>query len=185
MDKLLTLLWRHKVSFSFFPISLEVLQRWHQILVIFQLRIHSLNVFFVLPEQLPQSLEALSDSLGQFPHSLWLTAGNPPADSFSLEQDLRLQVISSLSIWIGHSVDFIYDLDQLLSVLIVIRALDHDFAFRSFSDLGRSYLFFNINSFLNKSSGVLLDQHKFNDVELLVLNPIFVKLLEDWSYFVD
>ena len=153
-------------------------------MVVFQLRIYSFYILFILPEQLSESLKALSDSLGQFPHSFRLTARDSSANPLTLKQYVSLKIVSTLAIRVGHCVDLVDDLNQLLSVLVIVCAFDHDFAFGSFSYLGRSDFLLDIDSFLDESSCVLLNQHQLNDIQLLILDPILVKLLQYGPYLI-
>jgi len=64
-------------------------------------------------------------------------------------------------------------------------AFNHDFSLGSLSDLRGRNLALEINCLLYETSGVLLNEHELNDVELLVLDPILVELLEYGLDFID
>lgn len=85
VNKLLAFLGWDEVCFSFLPALLKFDQSVHEVLIILQLWVHTLDVFFVLAEQLPQRLEAFTNAFSQLTHSFGLTTGYTPAYAFSLE----------------------------------------------------------------------------------------------------
>ena len=66
-----------EVLTTLFPTRLVKGQSLHQIIVVFQLRIHHLHILLVLAEQLSHLYETLSDVLAQLSHSLALLATDP------------------------------------------------------------------------------------------------------------
>ena len=184
MNKLLAFLGAHEVSFAFLPAGFKINKRCNQISVVFKLRIYSFDVFFVLSEQCPECLQTLPDSFSQLSDCLALWAGDSSADAFSLEQDFHLQVVSSFSVRVCNCVYFVYHFNQFFAVLIVICALNHYFAFRSFSHFSWSYFFLNINSFLNIPPCVLFNKHELYHVKFLILYPVTVELFKNASDFI-
>ena len=96
-----------------------------------------------------------------------------------------MEIVSALAVRVCDSVDLVDDLDQALSVLVVISALDHDLALRTLSDLCGGDLALDVYSLLDEPTGVLLDQHELDDVELLILDPVFVEFLQYAPNLVD
>jgi hypothetical protein len=114
-----------------------------------------------------------------------LAARDTPADALSLEKDVDLKIVTTLAVRISDSVDLVDDLDEALPVLVVICALDHDLALRTLPDLCRSDLSLHVYCLLDEPSGILLYQHELDHVQLLIFNPVFIKLLQYASDLVD
>jgi hypothetical protein len=90
-----------------------------------------------------------------------------------------LQVVSAFAIWIRHRVDFVDDFHELLSILVVVRALDHDLALGPLSDFRRSDFLLNVDGLLNVPPCILLDEHEFDDIQLFILYPVSIELFEN------
>ena len=109
MNKLFTFFCWYKIGFSFFPKCFKVYQSIDKILIVFQLWINTLNIFFIFSKQRSQSSKTFPNALCQLPNSLGLLTRYPSTNSFSLEKNISLKIISSFSIRICNSIYLVND----------------------------------------------------------------------------
>lgn len=110
---------------------------------------------------------------------------NTPEDSFSGHEDIIGKIVPTHTLRIGNRVDLTEDLNELCSLVVVFRCIHHDSSPRFFPLLNGRKIFFCINSLRDKSPGVSLNEHQFQNVYLLVCYPCVVKVLKVLAHFVE
>lgn len=109
-----------EITLSLLPAPFKLHQRLHQLRVVLQLRIHYLNVLIVSSEQLSQLHKRLSYLFRQFPHSMRLRRTYSSRNALRRCQNIKMQVIASLALWVSYSVDLANDAHKPFSDRIVI-----------------------------------------------------------------
>lgn len=110
---------------------------------------------------------------------------DPTTNTFCLQEYFSFKVVTTFSLGVRHRIDLVEDFDEFLSVLVMLGALYHNLALGSFSYFGRGYFSFDVYRFLNESAGILFDEHKFDNVEFLILYPVFIELFKNLPDFID
>ena len=106
-------------------------------------------------------------------------------NSFRCNEDLSTQVIPAHALGIGHRVDLAQYLDELGSLLGVLRGTHNDPASGLFLLLNLGKHLVIVNCFSYETSCVCLNQHELQNVNLLVSNPGLVEVVQVFSHVFD
>lgn len=102
-----------EVSGSLFPTAFVFHEGLDEVRVVFELRVDHLDVFVVFSEQTSQVNKGTSDLLAQNPDGLRLVFRDPPQQSFCLQKNAMIKVISPSSTIIRNLVDLTDNLAEL------------------------------------------------------------------------
>lgn len=185
VDQLMAFLTVHEICQTLSPSILEFNQDLNKFYIIFKLRIHYLNILFVLLKKRPEVSKCFLYSLSKCTNCFWLMGTNTSKDSFSGHEDIVGKIVPTHTFRIGNWIYFTKDLDELRSFVIVLRSIHHDSSPRFLPLLNGRKIFFCINSLRNKSSGVSLNEHEFQNVYLLVSDPRVVEVLKVLAHLIE
>lgn len=118
------------------------------------------------------------DTFGQISDSLRLRGTNSPENSLGCQQDLAAEVVAAHALGVGHAVDLAQDLDQLRALLCVLGSVYHNATARFFLLLDLRKVFIGLDGLSDVTPGIGLDEHELKDVDLLVVDPGLVEVVQ-------
>lgn len=80
-------------------------------------------------------------------------------DTLGCQEDIVGEVVATHALLIGHRVDLSEDLDELASLLVVLRRVHDDAAARLLSHFQHAQFLFSLDSFGDESASVCLNKH--------------------------
>ena len=178
MDELVALFRVQEVGEALAPAVLVLDEDLDQLLVVLQLGVDHFDILLVFSKKRSEILKTLLNALGQPSHRLRLGGADPPENALGCEQHFVAEVVPAEALGVGDGVYLAQNLDHLHSFLRVLGRVNDDAALGLLLLLDLAELLLALDGLGDVASGVGLDEHELEHVDLLVGHPGLVELLQ-------
>ena len=139
------------------PAIFKLYKYLDQFHIIFQLRIHHLNILIVLSQKYLEVSKSLLNALSQISDRFGLRRADPSEYALRGKQNLAAEIVTAHALGIRYTVDFTEDSDKFWSFFCVFGGVDHDTATGFFLLLDLSQVFVSVNRLSYVTSCISFD----------------------------